>query len=347
MPAYTLSGAEVGPRRARVIGACAVLLTVAACVVWRVYPESRPDSEIRVELLAETIGAGVEPGTDVRLDGVRVGSVSSITTAGQGRKSISLHLDREQLFGLTDTLSVEYAPGNLFGISTLQLNSNSGGQKLVDGSTVDLTAHTDRVTDATLAALLKSTGTLTDGVLTPKLTELLSQVSRDVEAFTPLFQAIGAMARAYTETRALEPSFLLDQYGSALAGLPPMFTGGLKVLNAANTNEYLSDPKHIEKVDQMWTNVRLKLLPSATSTLRTAETHVAGLMPIIAMLLDEVSGSVSAPARSAEQLTELLARLGVAFDGPALRARVELDTVPGLAAPLAAVLGGAAPTEGR
>src|SRR5690606_31334266 len=247
MPAYLLSGAEVGPRRARVIGLCAVLAALAACFAWRVYPESPPAHEIRVELVTGRVGVGVEAGTDVRLDGVRIGSVVSITAAEPGRKSIELALDSTQLFGLTDAVALDYAPGNLFGITTLQLRSRPGGAELTDGATIDLTEAPDRVRDATLSSLLTSTGLLTDRVLTPRLAERLGTVSRDIGAFTPLFEAIGATARAYVETRQLPPSFLLRQYGSALAGLPPMLTGGLDLLEAAYRNEYFSEPENMAR----------------------------------------------------------------------------------------------------
>ncbi|MGW0181720.1 MlaD family protein [Nocardia sp. NPDC003345] len=350
MPAYALPGTEVGPRRARVLGVCAVALTAVLLLAWRMAPEERASDEIRIGLVTSSVGAGVESGTEVRLDGVKVGSVRSISTTGPGRKTIELTLNRSQLFGLSDALAVDYAPDNLFGITALQLRSQSGGNSLIDGATVDLTGpEAGRVRDATLAALLKSTGLLTDSVLTPDLAELLSTLSRDVGAFTPLLQAIGATTRAYVETRQLAPSFLLDQYGSALAGLPPMITGGLDVLEAAYTNQYFRDPDNLARFKEMFGGIQNQLLPVVTQTFTTARPHFAGLLPVATTVLDQIPRAVGDPARSGTQLTELLDRLARAFrdtpSGPVLDAEVRFDLVPGLAGPLSSIL--PAPKEGR
>lgn len=343
MPAYTLPGSEVGPRKARILGACALALALIFGGIWRAWPDAESSDEIDVVLVVGTVGEGIGPGTDVRLDGVRVGTVSGIDFAQQGRRQISLRLARPQLFGLTSALSVDYVPGNLFGISALELHPDTGGTILTDGSTIDLTlGNADRVRDATLASLLSFTGDLTQEVLTPQLTDLLRKFSRDLGAFTPLLQAIGTTARSYTETAQLPPSVLFDRYGAALAGVPPMLTGGLTVLHASYDNGYLREQEHIDKFAYMWPSVQNELLPVVTQLFGTAQPYFGGLLPIVTMVLDRISGSVSDPAGSAAQLDELMDRLARAFrdspDGPVLDARVDLDLVPGLATPLAAVV---------
>ncbi|MGY0498180.1 hypothetical protein ACWZHB_06740 [Nocardia sp. FBN12] len=345
MPAYALPGTEVGPLRARVLGVLAVVLALLAALIWRILPDSVPDDQMRVALLVAEVGEGVGEGTDVRLDGVRVGSVSGIDSVGRSRQRITLTLSGSQLFGLTDALTIDYAPGNLFGISAVELHSMTGGTVLADESIVDLTERaSDRVHDATLSALLKSTGQLTDEVLTPKLVELLSTVSRDLTAFEPLLQAIGTTARSYAETRQLPPSVLFEQFGSALTGLPPMLTGGLTLLNAEYTNKYLAVPDQLQRFSQMFKSIQYELLPTVTELLSTSRTYFGEILPMISLVLDRLAASVSTPDRSAEQLSELITRLGNAFrdspHGPVLSAEVELAGVPGVAAPLASMLGG-------
>ncbi|MFF0491989.1 hypothetical protein ACFYTQ_23415 [Nocardia sp. NPDC004068] len=331
MPAYTLPGTEVGPRRARVLGACAVLITVLGVVAWRAAPETKSANDIHVTLVTTTVGEGVGSGTDVRLDGMRVGSVAEVASAGPGRQHIDLTLQRSQLFGLTDALSVDYAPGNLFGISALQLHSGSGGDVLTDGTTVDLTGpRADRVRDATLAALLGSTGTLTDDVLTPKLAELLRTASHDISAFTPLLRAVGTTARSFAETQLMPPSLLFDRFGSVLAGLPPMLAGALRIVYSAYTNQYFQTPEHIAKYSEMFDKIQYELLPTVTRTATTGNQYFGGFIPIATAILDQLSGSIGDPAASAPRLRELLERLGVAFhdtpDGPVLDAGVEVGT---------------------
>ncbi|WP_336082936.1 MlaD family protein [Nocardia sp. SSK8] len=344
MPAYTLPGTEVGPARARLLGALVLALILLGVLAWRVVPASGPDDEVRVALLVGAVGAGIAPGTEVRLDGVRVGSVAEIGFAGIGRQRIALALDGSQLFGLTDAVSLDYAPGNLFGVSAVELHAGAGGTALADGATVDLTESVGRVHDATLSALLTATGRLTDEVLTPKLAELLSTVARDLTAFAPLFEAIGTTARSYTETRQLAPSFLFAQFGSALSGLPPMLTGSLTLLNAEYSNEYLSVPDQLTRFGAMFDGIQYQLLPTVTQLMSTSQRYFGGILPMLGLVLDRVAASVTDPERSAGELTELLGRLDAAFvdspRGPVLRAGVTLDGVPALSGPLGALLGG-------
>ncbi|WP_405494112.1 MlaD family protein [Nocardia sp. NBC_00511] len=342
MPAYALPGTEVGPRRARVLGACAIVLTVLGVTAWRVLPEREDPADLHVALLVSQVGEGVAAGTDVRLDGVQVGSVGGIESAGAAGQRIELRLNRSQLFGLTNSMTVDYVPGNLFGISAVELHPNAGGSALTDGTTVDLTADPGGVRDATLAALLKSTGRLTGEVLTPELSDVLAKVSHDVSAFTPLLRALGATARAFAETQQLPPDLLFDRFGSVLTGLPPILTGGIDVLHASYANSYLQTPEHLARFGQMWSDVQNQLLPVATGMLALSRGYFAGLLPLGTLLLDQLSGSISTPEQSAQQLSELLTRLTDAFhetpDGPELNLAVELDVAPGLAGPLADLL---------
>lgn len=351
-PPYTLPGTEVGPWRARILGACAVLVTLAGVTTWQLRPESTDPGDIRVVLRTEHVGSGVRPGTDVRLSGVRVGTVDGIAPAGDGREDLTLVLRRDDLFGLTDHIRVEFAPDNLFGITALQLVPGAGGTELTDGVTVDLGGDAaSRVTDATLSALLRSTGELTDEVLTTKLAELLRTVSGDLRAFTPLLQAVGATVRAYAETRQLPASDLVAAFGSVLAGMPPMLTGAVNVINAAYVNEYMRSPENLTRFADFFDNLQYQLLPMVTQTMGTANTYFGGLMPMATTILNEVATTVGPPGRSAELLTLLLDRLGAAFvdtpAGPVLRVSAELDVVPGLAGPLQGVLGAAAQPGGR
>ncbi|WP_043652267.1 MlaD family protein [Nocardia thailandica] len=350
-PPYTLPGTEVGPWRARILGACAVLLTLAGVTAWQLRPDTTDPGDIRVVLRTEHVGAGVRPGTDVRLSGVRVGTVDDIAPAGDGREDLTLVLRRADLYGLTDRIRVEFAPDNLFGITTLRLVPGAGGTELADGATVDLGGDAaSRVSDATLSALLRSTGELTDEVLTTKLAELLHTVSGDLRAFSPLLQAVGATVRAYADTRQRPVSDLVAAFGSVLAGTPPMLTGAVDVLNAAYTNEYLRSPDNLARFATFWDDMQYQLLPMVTRTMTTADTHFGGVMPMATTILNEVATTVGPPGRSAELLTLLLDRLGAAFvdtpAGPVLRVSAELDVVPGLAAPLRGVLGTAAVQPG-
>ncbi|MFR9749842.1 MlaD family protein [Nocardia sp. 004] len=344
MPAYTLPGTEVGPRRARILGTGVLVVAILIAVIWRFVPDSAAAERIGIALVVSYVGEGIGPGTEIRLDGVRVGTVDTIDFAGRDRRRLTLSLDRSQLFGLTTGLKVDYVPGNLFGVSALELHPDTGGDTLVDGATIDLTGqNSSRVRDATLASLVNSTGDLTAQVLTPQLAQLLNTSARDLDAFTPLLQAIGTTVRAYTETRQMPPSQLFDSFGTALSGIPPMLTGALTLLYASYDNGYLREDAHIQKFAQLWPNVQNQLLPALTQLFGTAEPYFSELLPIATVVLDRISGSVSDLMGSNGQLRDLLDRLDAAFrdgpSGPVLHTRVELDLVPGSTIPLAGVVG--------
>lgn len=339
MPAYSLPGTEISRRRARVLGVVVIALVFIAVVVHRMVPSGTPAGQIQVTLLTTQVGEGVSAGTDVRLDGVRVGSVSSIDRLGSGRQRISLSLQSSELFGLTDGLSVDFAMGNLFGISAVDLHSGSGGALLTEGATIDLTGHNaDRLRDATLVALLESTGDLTTDVLTPKLATLLAAAARDVRALSPILQAIGTTVRSFADTRQIPPSLLFHRLGSTLEGVPALVSGGVEVLYSAYTNEYLSTPEHMDRYARMFADIQSRLLPATAQTLSTGRHYFAEFLPMTTAVLDRLSASVSTPQRSDQQLTDLLDRLGAAFtdtpEGPALNATVDLEIVPALVGPL-------------
>ncbi|MGI5217832.1 MlaD family protein [Nocardia sp. CA-290969] len=344
MPAYSLPGTEIGPRRARILGVVTIALVLIAVVVHRMVPSGAPAGTIHVTLLTVQVGEGVAAGTDVRLDGVRVGSVSSIDRLGSGRQRISLSLQSSQLFGLTDGSSVDFAMGNLFGISAVDLHSGGGGALLTDGATIDLTGrNAGRLRDATLSALLESTGGLTTDVLTPKLAALLGQAARDVRALSPILQAMGTTVRAFTDTQQMPPSLLFHRFGSALEGVPALISGGVEVLYSAYSNEYLSTPEHRDRYARMFADIQSQLLPATAQTLNTGQRYFAEFIPLMTAVLDRLSGSVSSPHRSDRQLSDLLDRLAAAFtdtpNGPVLDATVDLAVVPALGTPLSTVFG--------
>ncbi|MEV6071396.1 mammalian cell entry protein [Nocardia sp. NPDC052001] len=335
MPAFGMPGVTASPTGARRAGVIATAVAVALLAGWRIAPFGPDPDTMSVTLLTDKVGAGIESGVDVRLDGVKVGTVSGIANAGTGRQRINLQLTRSQLFGLTDNLSIAYAPGNLFGISELTLRTGTGGRRLDDAAVVDLTgAEAGRVVDATISTLLQSLGQLTTQVLTPRLATVLSQISGDLKAFTPLLQTIVATAQQVADTQRLPSSFLLQQYGSTLSGLPYTTDGLLRVLDAFYNAPDLKSDADREKFDASVVLVRDHIDAALPTLLNTARPYFNGYTDALAPVLTAFAHA----APPAAEVTELLDRLRAAMpdtpDGPVLRLDVALRGVPGLAVPL-------------
>lgn len=348
MPAFGLPGVSTTPPRARLTGVVAATVAALAVAGWQLAP-SRPDpNDIAITLFTEKVGTGIESGSDVRFDGVRIGSVESIAAAGTGRQRIELRVDKTQIAGLTDALSIDYAPGNLFGISEIELRGGQGGTQLGNAAVVDLTGDGGRRTrDATMSALLGSLGQLTNDVVTPELISVLHKIAEDTRAFTPLIQSIVTTVQSIADTQRLPSSYLLRQYGATLAGLPPTTRGLLDLLNAPFSNEYLRQDGKIAKFDANVNMIKDPLIDAVTRTLVAGRTHYNGYIDILAPLLTALAGTVPDPNGSTAELRLLLQRLGAAMpdtpDGPVLNLAVDLRGVPVLAAPLTAALNAPVP----
>lgn len=339
MPAYGLSGVNTTAKRSRFLGVGAITVMAVVSLVWWCRPADRAPSDVTISLLTQEIGEGIGSGVDVRISGVKIGSVQSVQLTDTGIQRIDLQLEKSQLFDLTDTLSIDYALGNLFGITEIELHPGEGGIPLDNNSVVDLTgANGDRVRDSTMSTLLDSLGRLTGEVLTPKLTSILATIAHDTKAFTPLLQSIIATADSIAETQRLPSSFMLAQFGDILAGLPPTTGGITDFLYSMFSSDYMKNDQQRIEFDATIALLRDDLIPSLTRTLGTGEQHYSKFADIFPPLLNAIARTIPTPQRSGQDLGLLLDRLSNAFhesaDGPVLNLDIALRGVPGLAVPL-------------
>lgn len=338
-----MPGVDATARNARLVGIGVVGIVAVLFAAWHLVPRGDDPNDVSVILLTEQVGEGVGSGSDVRFDGVKVGAVASIESAGSRRQQVELALDKSQLFDLTDALSIDYAPGNLFGISEIELNAGPGGRSLQDRSVVDLTGPAaDRARDATMSTLLRSVGQLTTDVFSPQMVSVMNTVANDTKAFTPLFQTIVTTVESIADTQKLPPSFLFDQVGSSLAGVPPTLDGALHLLLTAYENEYMKSDTNRAKFDASFAMLQNQLLPAAARTLGSAHANLAGYVDLLTPILRMLAGTVPTPERSGRELGILLDRIDKTLrptdNGPVLAVDVDLSGVPGLAAPLRAAV---------
>ncbi|MEE2058555.1 MlaD family protein [Rhodococcus artemisiae] len=331
MPAYGLPGISISQHTARTVGVGLIGVVLLTLVAWRILPEHPDTHTMNITLVADTVGEGVEPGTEVRRHGVTVGSVTSIERADSGQH-IRVALNRSDVGDLTDTLTIDYSPANLFGITQLTLFAGHGGTPLADGDQLDLTGGTaERVHDATTSTFLDSLGGLTNDVLTPELADLAATLARESRAFTPMIQAILATAESIEATQRMPYSGILDDLGRTFDRLPSTLHGGLVLLDSVYSEPYLEDPSNREKFDKTVSMLGQQLIPSVAHLLTTLQPHYQGLTGLIVPLLDAVAGAGATTANSGD-LRELVDRLDSAFvDGPAgpiLRVAVGIGGAP-------------------
>ncbi|QLY27578.1 MlaD family protein [Nocardia huaxiensis] len=341
MPNYAIPGVRLTRRISLALGVLTVVLAVLATLSWRAYTGRELPDRLSIQLRTEQTGEGIVTGTTVRYDGVAVGRITGVEAIGQGRQLLTLDLDRSQTAGLTDAFTVDYAPENLFGISTVALRAAAGGMPLQDGQVIDLTG---RAEDVTMGALLRTITQTATEVLTPKLSELITQFNTDLRAFTPILQAVISVSRAIADTQRYPSSFLIDQYSSFLEGFGDFTSATFKLAAALLGIEIFQTER--DRYNVSIGVIRNGVLLGAADLFSMLRTHFNGLVPALTPTLNAVTATVPDPERSAAELTEMLERLHRIFadtpDGPVVNVEVALQGIPGVAVPLLSALTGGA-----
>ncbi|RDI62929.1 MlaD family protein [Nocardia pseudobrasiliensis] len=340
MPKYGMPGVAVDKHRSRFVGLVAIAVIAAVVAGYALYRELRTEDGLHIALHTEQIGDGVLAGTPVRVDGVQVGTVTDIEPDERGTQRISLRLDRSQLHGIDNSLQVDYAPANLFGISEIELRRGAGGSALRDDSVIDLTgSRADAIFDATMGSMLRTLSQTGDSVLTPQMATVISQVSHDMKAFTPLAQSIIEVAQIVTDNQRMPPSELAARLGPAFYGAG----------NFAGANEVMVDmirniPRLQNNRESFDAGVRMhteKLLPGIANLGAVLGQDLSGTTDMLVPVLRLLAQMVPTPRQSGADLTEFLRRLRAAMpdtpNGPVLNAEIDLSGMP----VLAPLLGGA------
>ncbi|WP_051727757.1 MlaD family protein [Nocardia brasiliensis] len=346
MPRYGIPGVTTEQRGARRRGAAALLavVTVGAAVAGFRQPDTA--GLVRVRVVTTQVGAGIGHGSPIRVDGVPVGRLERIDSTAPGRQTLTLALRPEAATALTNTLTLDYAPANLFGLSEIALHAQAGGTPLRDGDLLDL-SRPGRVADATLGRLLERLGATSGQVLTPELTTALDRVSSEIDALAPLLEAIVATARTVADTQSQRPSNLIGNYASALRGLGSLVEGSVTLLDQLARIPVLREDRAMfdRSVDILTDDI----VPAVSHAATAGERNFAAYASLLVPVLRVVAAAVPDPRRSANELRQLLDHLDGALrsstNGPALNVAVILHGVPAVAVPLLGAA--AAPGGGR
>ncbi|MFC9999016.1 MlaD family protein [Nocardia sp. NPDC127526] len=337
MPNYGMPGVAVDRKRSMTVGAVAIALVLAVLAAWSLYRSQKDEAGLPISLRTEQIGDGVLVGTDVRMNGVLIGKVTEIEPDQRGTQRIGLRLDESRLFGVDDSVLVDYAPANLFGISEIELRRGPGGAPLRAGAVLDMTgAKAAAVYDATMGSILRSMSQVGGSVLTPQMASVIAQAAADTEALTPLAQAIITAARTVTENQKMPMSELFGELGPAFTGGGQFAGATVQVVDMIRSLQRLQQDR--DGFDQRLSLVTGRLLPVLAGTLGTAGNELAGFTDMLAPLLALLAQMVPRPQQSAAELTALLDNLRSAMpdngQGPVLNLEVDLRGVPAVAVPL-------------
>ncbi|WP_030519346.1 MlaD family protein [Nocardia rhamnosiphila] len=116
-----------------------LLIALAVLFVGGVLMKSagRFDSRAEVVALLDQVGDGLPPRSDVKYQGVLVGTVADVAPPVDGGPTrVRLELDPHHLADIPRTVTVRVVPSNLFAVSSVQLVDNGPAPGLVPGTEI-------------------------------------------------------------------------------------------------------------------------------------------------------------------------------------------------------------------
>lgn len=286
------------------------------------------------------VGQGVVRGTPVLMHGVKVGEVRSVAVRPEGGVQLDLRVQPNPTAGLTDTVDVDFRPSNYFGVTGVNLMAGpSGGQPLRDGTQIAVLPRSNY----TMQALLSRLSAITDGVVTPELVSVLDRATRYVDGMNPMLETVLLVADAIATVQTISTEHLVRN-AAGVGVAAPSFVDGLTDL-ADRLDHAGLDVDETFFQERFLATVQLASTGLFGAVGSLLSSHVNELLPateILRTLTGPVPGI--APAQNiSESLAELRTRFERMYAGSpeqrALQVRIVLDSLPGVAAPLAAVGG--------
>lgn len=203
-------GLHLAPRVLRRRG-LASLLIAAVVAGAGVFALGVSSSTMEVTLRVWRVAPGIKSGTSVEVSGFRVGEVRDVVSLGSGQSGVVLSLSDSR--GLTDSMSVEFGSGSLFGVAAVVLGPRSGGGPLRDGMVWSPAAAP---ADNTIASILDLVGTVNREAIRPNAGQLLANANRTVGAVQPWLATLGSLAAAVADTEKVRPGETLLTWAELL-----------------------------------------------------------------------------------------------------------------------------------
>jgi len=360
------------------IGAGFVLLVVGALLLYitAINASGRPANTIAVAIETPYVGQGVDNGTAVILHGVKVGEVRQISKLAGNHVRVDVELQTGATKGLTDAVGIDFRPANYFGVTGINLTPTDHGRMLRNGTSISVKP----TGNFTLQTLLYRLGELSHQVITPQLIRVTDRATRYTDALNPLFETMIQVSTTVSDVQKVSTEQLLRNTAAINVGLPSFLdaaisTGDHYLRNnvgvgfdpakdrAANPYiqyydakmlQYYNEASHVLATDpDKFVFGRFRSFFGAArydlfSKIGDLEkSHTYDLFPLLdeARVMADVVPRLLQPADIGSKLGELRSRLERMYAGSggqrALQVRIVLDELPGVAAPLGAVLRGA------
>nr|WP_132992706.1 MlaD family protein [Gordonia zhaorongruii] len=332
-------GREPSTKALRVRGLIVVVVAACLIAVIAVNPFAGPDDRMRFSITAPSLPDGIRVGVPVDVRGETVGEVCALDLSRPDSTRIEVCVNSSATGELTDDAVVSFVSRNLFGSDALRLNPTQSGAPVTSGSVLELA---EPPANYTITATVRSAGSFTLPVLSPKLSDLLSQVSDTTIRLSPFLTAATVALQTMQRGDVTRLTSMMPTIDDALNGAGAAGSGAVGALVKIISNELLQDGAYTARVQNMIADI-------------------GGLFSDLGSLFNGMSGlgvtmdlmtSFTTPLRYAlrdvtpGQVGSLIDRFGGAFHtDPAtgrttLSVEADLDVVPGAAAPLRALIAG-------
>jgi len=293
------------------------------------------------------VGQGIAKGTPVILHGVTVGEVTAISRLPGGGVRLNADLQKRPAAGLTSAMDIDFRPVNYFGVTGISLIAGTGGQPLHDGIQISKVPKGN----FTLQALLSRLGEESIGVLTPQLIQVIDKATRYTDALNPLIETVLIAGNSVARVQTVSTEQLLTNATALSVVFPSTFDALVGLGDSLlNNNDTLWHIGSADVTADEWEHQYLPTQKLATEKVlalvgKLVGTHVGDLISVVDSVkaLTDVVPPLIRPDGFAETLAELRSRFEKMYAGTpeqrALRVRIVLDSLPGVAGPLNAMGG--------
>jgi hypothetical protein len=336
------TSAESEARTLTIVGAAVVLTIVAVAGLIFVFNPFGSDKKNLVSVVIDTpyVGQGVAPGTALVMHGVKVGEVTAVSRLPQGGVRLDTDLQNGPVAGLTDTMNIDFRPVNYFGVTGINLMPGAGGRALRNGTRID----TLPTGNFTMQTLLSRLGAVSSASLTPQLINVIDRATRYTDALDPLIETVVVSATALVQVQTVSTSQLLTNATGLSVALPSISDAGFDALDRLDHSGFdtMTEDFYRNRV-LLSTDLGTKALFDRFGILEGR--HMTELLPFIdlATALTSIAPGLIRPDAIGRELADLRTRFEALYAGApgqrAVQVHIVLDSLPGIAAPVAAIGG--------
>lgn len=336
------SSTEFESRTLTIIGASIALVIVGVAGLLIVIDPFRvkPAGHVSIAIDTPYVGQGVAKGTALISHGMKVGQITAVSSLPHGGVRLNADLDSGPAAHFTDTFKIDFRPANYFGVTGVNLIPGTGGQALRNG------LHLTKVPagNFSLQALLSRVGSISNAALTPQLIKVIDRATRYTDALDPLIETAVITANSLANVQKVPTARLLTN-ATGLSAVLPALTDTL-----IDVGDRLDHSGLDTMTEDFYRNRALLSSDLGTKALfdrfgQLEGKHIEALFPFIeiAKTVTDIVPGLIRPPELEQELMQLRTRLeklyGGTADQRAIQVRIVLDSLPGVAAPIAAIGG--------